>query len=428
MNEIIEANVMALDEKGCASTDQPRVMVFGALPGERVTCRPITKRAKKLFCRTDTIVRAAKDRVTPRCEAASFCGGCQFQHMSDEAELAFKLAQVKNLFEVCPPGQWLDPIVGETYGYRTKARLGVKFVDKKQRVLVGFRETMKPYIAETSACPVLKPPVDDLLDELAELIAGLSIPRSVPQIELAMGDGDCALVFRHLESLQPRDTERLTSFGQSRGIQIYLQPGNTESVHRIFPGGGPERLYYELAAHELKLAFHPLDFTQVNLPVNRLMIDQALRLLELNQSDHVLDAFCGIGNFSLVMAKFASTVIGREGSTQSVARATENALHNEITNVSFETVDLHPKEAESLDVTGFNKVLLDPPRTGAEALCKKLASSNIERVGYVSCNPQTLLRDAQILVEGGFRLQSLGLINMFPNTTHIESMALFVRG
>ena len=416
-----------LDEQGVCSTDQENLVAFGALPHETIDVAPITRKAKKLFARTIAVHKASSDRVAPPCSVANYCGGCQFQHMAMSAQLTFKQHQVEQEFAGCEPTTWFDPISAGSVNYRTKARLGVKFVDKKQKLLVGFRETMKPYIAETTSCPVLKAPADDLIQPLAQLIASLSVVRALPQVELAMGDTGIALIFRHLEPLTEEDHVRLIEFAVERNVQIYLQPGNAESVHKLYPSDAVERLYYQLPELDLEFAFHPLDFTQVNLAANQQMVSKALAIMSLNERDKVLDAFCGIGNFSLALARHAGEVVGLEVSEGSVSRARENQHRNHLSNASFEVADLFKDDSQVIDLKAYSKVFLDPPRTGAEALCKILASSNVERVGYVSCNPKTLSRDARMLVAGGFELQQLGIINMFPHTAHIESMALFTR-
>ena len=325
------------------------------------------------------------------------------------------------------PEEWLDPLSENVFNYRSKARLGVKFVDKKDRVLVGFREKMKPYIADIDTCQVLREPVATLMGPLAELIGKLSNPRSLPQIEVAIGDADTALIFRHLEPLNECELELFRVFGRQRGVEVYLQPGNLDSVYQLFPENGNERLYYRLPDYDLTFSFHPMDFTQVNPEVNRKMVRLALSLLETSDADHVLDAFCGIGNFSLAIARAVKTVMGFEGTKSSVERARENALRNNIGNVQFEVVDLFSEQNQLPGIDVFNKVLLDPPRSGALELSKKLASSHVERVVYISCNPKTLARDASLLIESGYKLRKLGIIDMFPHTTHVESIALFTR-
>lgn len=425
--EPLEVEIETLDPDGFGIPTGHRMGVFGSLPGERVIARPFTRKRKRTFARTDTVFAAAADRVTPFCPAADVCGGCSLQHMDTTAQVDFKQRQ---LFELLGPNnsyEVMSPLYGPVREYRAKARLGAKYVEKKGKVLVGFREKMAPLIAEIDHCGVLRAPVGALVPELGALIGALSCPASIPQIEVAVGDDEAALVFRHLEELTQADMACLEAFGRHHGVSLYLQPGEPASAHKVFPRDGNERVYYELPEFGLQLGFHPLDFVQINAEINRAMVSRALSLLELQADDVVFDAFCGIGNFSLAAATRVRAVYGVESARTSVARARENAVRNRIDNCAFECADL---TAESLDLRAFagaNKAVLDPPRTGAQALVKKLASSEVCRVVYVSCNPQTLARDANLLAESGYKLERAGVIDMFPHTTHIESIAVFFR-
>ncbi len=426
-DEPIVVQVSDVSVDGYGYSEDRRYAVTGALTGEEITGVPFARQRKKLYIRPRDIRNPAPARITPQCDAATYCGGCSFQHASDEFQIKLKESFLQQCLSPLKPEEWLPAITGATSYYRTKARLGVKFVEKKSRVLVGFREKLKPYIAENSGCPILIEPMASLLPLLAEMIGELSITTKIPQVELAAGDDDVALIFRHLEDFEEADLDRLKVFGEEHQVQILLQPGGLHTTHRIYPDSGELTLHYALPGHNLTFGFSPQDFTQVNLEVNRMMVDRALELLDLSDDDSVFDAFCGIGNFSLAIARYAEHVIGAEQSESSIARARQNADENGIGNAHFQVLDLH---AESPEINGLEKVskaLLDPPRSGAESLVKKLASSDIERVVYVSCNPETLARDAKFLVENGFLLRSAGVINMFPHTTHVESVALFVR-
>lgn len=425
--EPVEVLVETLEQDGCGHSPDGKKAVFGSLAGERVLATPVSKRRGRLFLRATDILETAADRVNPACGAALYCGGCSYQHLSHSAQLTHKSDYLRQLLHPIEPETWLAPLVGAPYQYRSKARLGVKHVYKKNRVLVGFREKMKPYIADSDHCPVLVEPVDQLIAPLAALIGGLSEPDKLPQIELASGDRDVALIFRHLNPLTPDDIEQLTRFGENHSLQIFLQPGGVDSTHRIWPAGNGEALLtYQLPDFGLEFQFSPQDFTQVNLAINRQMVALAVRLLELTKDDRVFDAFCGIGNFSLSVARVAGNVVGAESIQASVDRARVNARRNGIRNAQFEVKDLHEKTINIKEIGDFNKVLLDPPRSGAEALVKELASTDVERVVYVSCNPRTLSRDIKLLVQKGFKLQSAGIIDMFPHTTHVESIALLV--
>lgn len=414
-------------EDGCAYTADGKQAVFGALPGEKVIAVPVARKRKRLYLRSTEVLASSSHRVTPMCKAASFCGGCSFQHASHAYQLELKQAQVQQKLGQITPSEWMEPISAPTYGYRTKARLGVKYVDKKDRVLVGFREKMKPYITDIENCPILVDPVSNLIEPLIELISGLSEPRTIPQIEVACGDSDVALIFRHMAAMSDEDMQKLQLFGKEQSVQMFLQPEGLDSTHKIFPQDNDDLLRYRLPDYDLVFQFSPQDFTQVNLAVNRQMVARAVALLDIDPSDEVFDAFCGIGNFSLAISRFAKKVTGAEQSASSIARARENARLNGVENVSFVVEDLQLETSEINGLEGANKVLLDPPRSGAEAMVKRLAGSNVVRVVYVSCNPETLARDIGILENQGFELRSAGIIDMFPHTTHVESIALLVR-
>ena len=426
-NDPIEVTVVTVAEDGCAHSADGKQAVFGALPGEKVKAVPVARKRKRLYLRTTEVLASSSHRVTPMCKAASFCGGCSFQHVSHAYQLELKQAQVQKQFGQITPREWMEPISAPPYGYRTKARLGVKYVDKKDRVLVGFREKMKPYITDIENCPILVDPVSSLIEPLIKLISGLSEPRTIPQIEVACGDNDVALIFRHMAAMSDEDMQKLHAFGREQSVQMFLQPEGIDSTHKIFPQDDDDLLHYRLPDYDLFFQFSPQDFTQVNLAVNRQMVARAVALLDIDPSDEVFDAFCGIGNFSLAISRFAKKVTGAEQSASSIARARDNARLNGVENVSFVVEDLQLETTEINGLEGVNKVLLDPPRSGAEAMVKRLASSNVVRVVYVSCNPETLARDIGILEKQGFELRSAGIIDMFPHTTHVESIALLVR-
>lgn len=426
--EPVEVYVSSLSSDGCGYSEDGSLAVHGALAGETVTAVPITRKRKKLYLRTTEVACASEHRVTPPCSAAAFCGGCSFQHVAHAEQLRIKQSMLAGELGSLAPGNWLLPLTAGQLGYRSKARLGVKHVLKKDRVLVGFREKLKPYIADIDQCPVLVSPVATLITPLAELISQLSVPSCVPQIELAAGDDDTALIFRHLEPLSDGDHEQLRGFGEAHQIQIFLQPGGIDTTWKLYPQDSQQLLTYSLPDYGLSFEFSPLDFTQVNLAVNREMVNVALSLLELTDADVVFDAFCGIGNFSLAMARDAHSVIGAEHAAASIDRAQANARRNDVVNTRFLVADLHDDALKMDDFLRCNKVLLDPPRSGAEVLVKKLAASeNVERIVYVSCNPETLARDLRLLTDRGFTLKSAGIIDMFPHTTHVESIALLVR-
>ena len=425
--EPITVAIKSLSEDGCGYSEDERYAVYGSLVGELVSAVPLARKRQRLYLSTTEVFEASPDRVEPKCTVASVCGGCSLQHMRRDAQLALKSDYLREQLAPLRPEQWLPPIVGPDFGYRTKARLGVKYVEKKNRLLVGFREKQNPFIVDAEQCIILTDRCGQLINDLEKLVERLSIKRAIPQVELAAGDSDVALVFRHLESFNDADLEVLRLFSEETGFRIWVQSAGPDSVRQIYPDSGSNTLTYRLSEFDLTFSFGPLDFTQVNLEVNRQMVNLAYSLLEPSSSDRILDAFCGIGNFSLALATSAEWVSGLELSIESVARAESNAKENSIDNVSFSVADLY-KEPMLLPVDiEFNKVLLDPPRSGAEAVVKELARWDVEKVVYVSCNPKTLARDAKILIQQGFVLQSAGIINMFPHTTHIESIAAFAR-
>lgn len=425
---LVELDELHPDGYGLAEYEGRKIAVTGLLPSERASVQVYAKRKKLVFARPVEILHKSPDRIDPACKYSDICGGCNLHHCNPARQLSNKQTHLLNELAECPPGSVLDPLVGPLENYRRKARLGVRFVEKKSCVLVGFREKGGKYLAEIDNCVVLHQSVGRLIPQLRLLIAEMDCFRTIAQIEVAVGDNSTALVFRHLESLSERDYLKFQDFARSNQLEIYLQPGGLETVKKIWPDDGLDRLYYSIPAFNLEMAFHPMDFIQVNNDINQKLIDLAIELLEPQLNDEILDLFCGIGNFSLPLARLSARVIGLEGAQESVSRAAENAEANGITNISFRVVDLIA-EAETNDwlEKSVNKVLLDPPRSGAWQVVKHLATSDVSRVVYVSCNPVTLARDARYLVEAGFKLVKAGVIDMFPHTNHVESIALFER-
>lgn len=428
-----EIDKIAHDGRGITNLNAKKVFIPGALPGEVVQFQ-IRKKYSKYLEATLTNINAPSPMRNPNvpCEHFGVCGGCNLQHMMSQQQLAFKqdvlLNQLKQFGNVVPE-ELLSPLQTETVGYRHKARLGVKFVEKKNKLLVGFRERNSRYLADLNRCAVLIPAVGEQITLLAELVASLKASREIPQIELAAGDDETALVFRHLVDLQHDDLEKLSAFGQRHQFHIYLQPNKPHPLIKLYPHDNCHRLTYSLPGEGLTYQFHPLDFTQINLNMNRKMVALALQLLELKANDTVLDLFCGIGNFSLPLAKHSGSVVGIEGSEEMVQRAYENAAHNHIKNIQFYAANL---EAPSPNATWlkqqYEKILLDPPRVGAKTMIPYLNQLGANRIVYVSCNPATLARDAgQIVHEQGYLLKAVGAMDMFPQTAHIEAIALFCK-
>jgi 23S rRNA (uracil1939-C5)-methyltransferase len=417
------------DGKGVAHLDGKATFVHGSLPGERVRFLYTGRWRKYDEGRVVEVLEPSPERVEPSCDQFGICGGCSLQHQAHEAQIEAKqqamLDALKHIGKVTP-GQVLPPLRGaSSWGYRRKARLGVRHVPKKGGALVGFRERGSSRVADITRCHVLHPRVGELLPQLRALIDALSIRDQVPQIEMAMGDETCVLIFRLLQPASTEDLNLLSEFGSSYQVAVYLQEGGPETVKPL--NGDPAELAYELPGFDLKLRFLPNDFTQVNSDINRQMIQRAVELLALQPQDRVLDLFCGLGNFTLPLARRAGEVTGVEGDAGLVARARDNAERNGLTNTRFYTADLYESlEQEPWLNQRYSKILLDPPRSGAQEVLPQLPKLGAERIVYVSCYPGTLARDAGILIhELGYRLVSAGVMDMFPHTSHVESITLF---
>jgi 23S rRNA (uracil1939-C5)-methyltransferase len=427
-----EADIVDLSHEGqgVAKPDGKTVFVADALPGERVVMRRVGRRRTYDEAVLEKVLRASPDRVPAECPHFGVCGGCALQHLSPAAQLAFKQAQlIENLARLgsVEPARLLEPLTGPVWGYRRRARLGIKLVPRKGRVLVGFRERSAPYVADLHECRVLAPPAGKLIDPLATLVAGLSIAARVPQAEIAVTEQTCAIVLRVLDPPTDADLEALRAFETQHPVRIYLQPGGVDTVHPLVPG--VPLLGYSLPSFGLALEFEPTDFIQVNGALNEAMVGRAVELLELEPGHAVLDLFCGLGNFSLPLATRAREVVGIEGDAGLVARAGRNAARNGIANAVFYTSDLMAGAFDApWAVRPYDRVLLDPPRAGAREVLPVIGRSGAGRLVYISCHPGSLARDAGILVrDHGFRLAAAGVMDMFPHTTHVEAVAVFER-
>jgi 23S rRNA (uracil1939-C5)-methyltransferase len=422
--------------RGITHVKSKTVFVNGALPGEDALFQYKKQRPKYDEAHALEISNPSAKRVNAKCEFFGLCGGCSLQHMQHEFQIEHKqsvlLEQLTHIGKVKPKSV-IPPLTGPLWGYRRKARLGVKYVEKKERVLVGFREKYSPFVADMNSCEVLHSSVGSLIEPLQCLITELSLIKQIPQIEIAVGDDVTALIFRHLADFNDDDMMKLKAFAEQHKIDIYLQSGGLDSVVPL-EDTSPKQLSYALPEFDVTMEFLPSDFTQVNSEINRAMVPHALELLEVNNEDRVLDLFCGIGNFTLPLARKAATVLGIEGEQCLVERAKQNAALNNIDNVEFRTIDLAKDDMNedfcNIDFIrgGFNKLLLDPARNGAQEVIEKMNLKLVERIVYVSCNPSTLARDAGILVnDKGFKLEQAGVMDMFPHTTHVESIAMFAR-
>lgn len=420
------------EARGITCREDKTIFVDGALPGEIVEYASFRRKPGYEIAHLVRVLSGSPSRVKPRCEYFGVCGGCAMQHLELSAQVAAKQRVLEDSLRDIGrvrAGQILSPIQGAPWGYRHRARLGVRNVPKKGGVLVGFHERRSSYIADMRSCAVLPPRVSDLLLPLRELVAALSISERLPQIEVAVGEECTALVLRILEPLNGNDEELLRGFADRHGIVFYLQPKGPDTVYRFYPVSGA-RLSYVLPEHGLEFEFRPTDFTQVNHAVNRVLVRRALRLLDPQPGERIADLFCGLGNFTLPIACSGASVVGVEGSQALVERGRQGAVANGLADrVEFAVANLFECTPESLAMLGrFDKMLIDPPREGAIEVVKALPADGPRRIVYVSCNPATLARDAAVLVQvKGYKFKAAGVVNMFPHTGHVESVAVFER-
>lgn len=418
------------DGRGIAAVEGKKVFVSGALAGEEVRFQ--RRKSRRNFDEAELleVLEPSSDRIAPRCEAFGRCGGCVMQHISDSQQREIKFQALQdNLQRIgrVEPESWLEPILGPIWEYRRRARLAVKDVHAKGRVLVGFRERHAPYITDMHRCEVLAQPVGEMLDALSELIEQLSVRARLPQVEVAVADNAVALVFRVLDPVTAEDESLLSDFGERNELRIYLQPGGLDSITPLYPREDLDSLFYDLPEFDVRIAFDPVGFVQVNSEINQRMVGKALELLEPGSDDRVLDLYCGIGNFSLPLARRASHVLGVEGDSLLVNAAGANARLNEIGNAEFRQADLSAIDGtEGWMKEHWDRLLLDPARSGAAEVVAHIEKPDPARIVYVSCHPGTLARDAGTLVnEKGYRCEAAGIIDMFPHTAHVESIAVF---
>jgi len=425
----VTAKVLRLSHegRGIASINGKTIFIFGALPEETVTFRYTKCHRQFDEGAVVDVLSPSKERVHPICPHFGVCGGCSLQHMHHEFQITHKQSVFLSLLKNTPPQTLLPPLLGPTEGYRRKARIGVKYVTKKQKVLVGFREKNAPYIAEMNICHTLHPELGNSIEALSELFMTLETKSCIPQLEIAVGDDATAIILRHLVPLPDADQEKLIHFFEQRQWHLYLQPQGTDSIYRLHPRDGKERLKYYLKNQNLTFEFHPTQFTQINSAINQQMVDCAIELLDLKADDRVLDLFCGIGNFSLAIAQRCKTVVGVEGDASATTQAAANAALNQLSNTEFHTANLFENTAATdlWDKQTYDKVLLDPPRSGAQEILEKLSTWHPSLIVYISCNPATLARDAEILKQKGYYLDLAGIIDMFPHTQHLEAITLF---
>jgi 23S rRNA (uracil1939-C5)-methyltransferase len=430
-SEIVTIESLDHEGRGVTHVEGKAIFIEGALPGERVTYSSYRRKPSYEFARLQNLVKASPNRVTPKCAHFGMCGGCAMQHFDAAAQVAAKQRILEDaLWHIgkIKPEAMLPPIYGPAWGYRHKARLRARYVQGKGRVLVGFNERHSSYVADMQTCEILPPPVAALIVPLQNLIGQLSIREKLPQIEVAIGESVSVLVLRILEPLAPQDEPLLKAFAEQHCIQFWLQSKGPETATPFWPLDAPG-LSYSLPEYGLTYPFMPTEFTQVNPHINRVMIRRAMRLLDAQPGENIADFFCGLGNFTLPIARSGAQVLGTEGSAALVRRALQGAEHNGLQNAAtFKEANLFEMDAEKLTALGrFDKWLVDPPRDGAMELIKSITPETApQRIVYVSCNPATLARDTGVLVQvQGYRMVAAGVINMFPHTAHVESIAVF---
>lgn len=428
-----QAEIISLSHEGAgiAKIEGKTTFIQGALPSEQVEF--VYTEVKKDYAKgvSTDVLQASEQRVTPPCQHYDMCGGCSLQHLSSASQIEFKqsvlLENLKHIGQV-EPQEVLTPITGDTLGYRHKGRLSVRYVHKKEKVLVGFRERLSGrFIADIEQCQILHPNVGLLISPLKALMASLDGYRHIAQIEVAVGENKTIFILRHLEPLIEDDCRKLLEFAKQHDISWYLQPGGEDSIYPLLKDDDLP-LTYTLPQLNLSYEFRPNDFTQVNPSINRQMVLKSMDLLQLKSTDRVLDLFCGLGNFSLPLAQKAQAVVGVEGCTKMTKRAASNAKLNSISNTEFYCANLFEELTEQpwAKMT-FDKILIDPPRAGAKELCQQIGQFGAERIVYVSCSTATLARDSKLIVDQGYQLVSAGVMDMFPHTGHVESIALFIK-
>jgi 23S rRNA (uracil1939-C5)-methyltransferase len=428
--EVLTVESLDQEGRGVAHRDGKAIFIEGALPGETVRYAVSRRKPSYEIASAIEVIKESSSRVAPRCPNFGRCGGCSLQHLEPRAQVAVKQRVLEDdLWHIgrVSPGVVLPAIHGPSWGYRHRARLTVRYVPKKGGALVGFHERRSSYVADMRRCEVLPPRISDLLQPLRTLVDELSIRARVPQIEVALGDGCDVLVFRVLAGPNATDEDLLRAFAERHGVSVYLQPAGPESAHAFHPRENAD-LYYSLPEFDLRIGFSPTDFTQVNHAVNRILVRRALGLLGLLPGERVADLFCGLGNFTLAIARSGAEATGIEGSGELIRRAQANAARNGLhKSARFVEMDLYAEAVPRLSELGqFDRMLVDPPRDGAIEVVKALSKDGPRRIVYISCNPATLARDAAVLVHSrGYALAAAGVVNMFPHTSHVESIAVF---
>ena len=418
------------DGKGVGRINDKVTFIDNALPGEEVLFY-YTKKRSKFDCGIAVeILTAAKTRIDPICKHFTTCGGCCLQHLEPSEQLIFKAKKITDLLKHVGEltiENFDSILIGPTTGYRYKARLAVKYLAKKDRLLIGFHEKSSSLIADLTSCPMLHPAIGTILNESRELISSFSNFNFIPQLEIACSDRAQAIVIRHLKPFNQNDLELINHFAAQHQLQFYSQPSGINSINLITPNHSTP-LSYLVDKDQLEIFFAPTDFTQINHQINKQLIERALKYLELNENDSVIDLYCGIGNFTLPIATKCKTVIGLEASIPAVIQAKSNAYHNGLNNIQFLVADLSstPLSNDLPKMNKHHKILLDPPRSGAKEICSYLSELDCKKIIYVSCNPATFARDAKIITsKQRYRLSKISLADMYPHTSHLELIACF---
>ena len=422
----VKVESLSHDGRGIVHINNKILFLENALPDEEVTFSYIRRHSKFDEAKVIEVLHPSPNRVTPKCPHANICGGCSLQHLEHTKQIEYKTKTLQEQMKHCVG---LDinptpPIVGPTWNYRCRARLSAKYVQKKEKVLVGFHEKNGRYVADITECPILHETVSNKILALSELVANLSIYNQIPQIETACYDNITALIFRHLKSFSDKDIELLKDFGKEHKFQIYLQSGGIDTIKPLHQDTSSV-LSYTLSKQNIEILFTPADFTQINPLINQQLVAHVLKLLDVQPNDKVLDLFCGIGNFTLPIATKCAEIIGVEGSANSIARATQNSTHNNIQNTQLYCEDLFKESLNNSWLGKYDKVLLDPPRIGAATICSQIKRFAAKKIVYVSCNYATLIRDTKELLNNGYQLEEICVADMFPHTKHMEVVASF---
>jgi 23S rRNA (uracil1939-C5)-methyltransferase len=432
MTTTVRVESLDLEGRGVARVAGKVTFIDAALPGESVEIQTWDRKPRFDLANAVRIVQPSSMRVAPGCPHYERCGGCSLQHLDTRAQVAIKQRVLEdNLARIgrVQPETILPAIHGPAWHYRQRARMSVRMVARKGGVLVGFRERRTHYVVEMDSCEVLPERISALIVPLRAALSQTSLAARIPQVEIAVGEGVDVLVLRVLDPLTPEDLERLRAFARTHRVDLYLQPGGPATLQPLEPAAA-RPLFYRLPEFDLVIAFHPSDFTQVNHAVNQVLVRRAIALLDPQPGEQVADMFCGLGNFTLALARRGAQVAGVDASQDLIGRAAGNAQRNGLSErARFWSADLYAQAREMLQrLPRLDKMLVDPPRDGAAALVQALGEQAPRRLVYVSCNPATLARDAGVLVaEKGYRFCAVGVVNMFPHTSHVESIALFER-